>query len=99
MKSVNETIASPWKGSEQTAEMVREQVLERFGPDAAEAFDPATDAMPLVSWARYGFKVKKGAKSLKSITYVIVADDEGNIEKKIRRTVHLFHKRDVEKRA
>lgn len=90
-------IISPWRGSEQTAEAVREQIRERFGDEAADEFDPVTDAMPLVSWAAYGYRVRRGEKALKSVTYVEIKDDEGTAEKKIRRSINLFHKRQVEK--
>lgn len=96
MQSVKE-IVSPYRGSEATYEMVKEQIAERWGEDAAEEFDPHTDAMPLVSWASYGYRVKRGQKSLKSVTFIEVKDDQDKVVKKIRRVVHLFHKRQVEK--
>lgn len=96
MQSVKEII-SPYRGSEATYEMVKEQIAERWGEDAAEEFDPHTDAMPFVSWAAYGYRVKKGQKCLKSITFVEVKDDKGKVVRKIKRTVNLFHKRQVEK--
>lgn len=96
MKSIAE-IVSPWRGSEKTSEMVREQVRERYGDDIADEFDPACDAMPLVSWAAYGYRIKKGEKSLKSVTFVEVKDENDKVVEKIRRVVHLFHKRQVEK--
>ncbi len=100
MKSVQEVITtpviSPWRGSEKTCEMVREQIRERWGEEAAEAFDPQKDAMPLPSWAHYGFKVRRGEKALKSVTSV-ESEDEGDPVQKIRRTVNLFHKNQVER--
>lgn len=98
MKSVKE-LMSPYRGSEATYEMVKEQVAARWGEDCAEEFDPHTDAMPYVSWAAYGYQVKKGQKALKSITFIEVKDDKGKVIKKIRRVVNLFHRRQVEKAA
>ena len=92
-----DALVSPYRGSEQTYEMVREQIRERWGDECADEFDPHTDAMPLVSWASYGYRVKAGSKALKSVTYVEVKNDKGEVEKKIRRVVNLFHKRQVEK--
>src|SRR3990167_953379 len=74
MKTIKETLVSPWRGSEKTAEDVREQVREKFGDDAAEDFDPATDAMPFSSWLSHGYQVRKGSKALKSITIIEVKD-------------------------
>jgi len=94
---VSDSFVSPWRGSEKTYEMVREQIRERWGDECAEEFDPHTDAMPFVSWASFGFRVKKGEKAIKSITYVEVKNEKGEIEKKIRRSVNLFHRKQVEK--
>ena len=94
---MTDALVSPYRGSEQTYEMVREQIRERWGDECADEFDPHTDAMPLVSWASYGYRVKAGSKALKSVTYVEVKNVKGEVEKKIRRVVNLFHKRDVEK--
>ena len=100
MKSIKEiTFTSPYKGSEKTYEMVKEQIQERWGEEAAEDFDPHTDAMPYSSWVAHGYVVTKGQKSLKSITFVEVKDEKDNVVRKIKRTVNLFHKRQVEKVA
>lgn len=96
MKSVQELV-SPYKGSEATYEMVKEQIAERWGEDAADEFDPHTDAMPFACWLAYGYRVKKGEKALKSITFIEAKNEKGEVEKKIRRTISLFHRRQVEK--
>ncbi|PIR83687.1 hypothetical protein COU18_03345 [Candidatus Kaiserbacteria bacterium CG10_big_fil_rev_8_21_14_0_10_51_14] len=97
MQSMKQTLVSPYKGSETTYEMVKEQIAKRWGEDAAEEFDPYTDAMPFSSWLAQGYVVKKGQKALKSVTFVEVKDENDKVVKKIRRTVNLFHKRQVEK--
>src|SRR3989344_4555889 len=97
MQSVKETLVSPWKGSEQTEEAVREQVRERWGDAIADEFQASSDAMPFSAWLAQGYVVKKGQKALKSITFVEVRDENDKVIKKIRRTVNLFHKRQVEK--
>ena len=53
--------------------------------------------MPFSSWLAQGYVVSKGQKALKSITFVEVKDEKDNIIRKIKRTVNLFHKRQVEK--
>lgn len=103
MQSIREIVSaplvSPYRGSEATYEMVKEQIRERWGEESAEEFDPATDAMPFGSWAAFGFRVRKGEKALKSVTFIEVRDESDKIVRKVRRTVNLFHKRQVEKIA
>lgn len=94
MQSVKE-IVSPYRGSEATYEMVKEQIAAKWGEECAEEFDPYTDAMPLVSWTAYGYRVKKGEKALKSVTYVEQKNEKGEVVRKIRRVVNLFHHRQV----
>lgn len=98
MISVKELV-SPYRGSEKTYEAVKEQILERWGEDCADEFDPHTDAMPYASWVAYGYQVRKGQKALQSITYLDVKNEKGEIVQKVRRNVNLFHKRQVEKIA
>ena len=92
-------IVSPYKGSETTYEMVKAQIAERWGEDAAEQYDPHTDCMPYASWLAFGYRVKKGEKALKSVTLIEVRNNKDEIVRKIRRTVSLFHKRQVIKVA
>lgn len=98
MKSVKEiALTSPYRGSEKTYEMVKEQIAERWGDEVAEDFDPYTDAAPFSSWIAHGFIVKKGQKALKSITMLEVKDENDKVIRKIRRSVNLFHRLQVEK--
>lgn len=75
--------------------MVRDQIRERYGNECADKFDARADAMPLLSWAAYGYRVRKGERALKSVTFVEKKDSTGEI-KKIRRIVNIFHRRQVE---
>ena len=97
MKSIQQVLTSPYRGSEATYEAVKQQIEERWGEEVAEDFDPYTDAMPLVVWAGYGYRVRKGEKALKSTTFIEIKDKDGEVIKKVKRTVNLFHKRQVEK--
>lgn len=96
MQSIKEIasgeVLSPYRGSEKTKEMVREQVRERWGDECADNFDPRVDAMPAVSWASYGFRIQKGEKALKSVTFLEVKDSRGKVTRTIRRVVNLFHR-------
>ena len=71
--------------------MVREQIRERWGDELANEFNPHVDAMPLFSWTAYGYRVRKGEKALKSVTFVEQKNEAGEIVNKIRRSVNLFH--------
>lgn len=82
---------SPYKGSEATYLDVKEQIRARWGDDLAEDFDPYHDAMPLVSWTAYGYRVRKGEKALKSITFLEVKNEKGEVVRKVRRAINLFH--------
>lgn len=101
MKSVKEivtdSVSSPYRGSLKTYEMVKEQVRERWGDKCAEEFDAHTDAMPYSFWIAYNYRVKKGQHALKSVTFLEVKDGLGNVVRKVRRSVNLFHKNQVEK--
>ncbi len=99
MKKVKEILKSPWKGSEKTFEMVQEQLREKYNDEVADEFNAETDAMPFSSWLSYGYRVKRGERALKSITFVEVKNDKGEVEKTIRRTCNLFHKKQVERIA
>lgn len=98
MKSVQEIITSPWRGSERSAEMVRSQLRERFGDECADKFDPAHDAAPFSAWISAGYAPRKNSKALKSIVITEVKDKKtGEVVRKIKRTVNLFHRNDVVK--
>ncbi len=100
MKQVKDVIdmplVSPYRGSEKTFEMVKQQVAERWGTAVAKKFNAHTDAMPFASWLKYGFQVKKGEKALRSITFIESEDPETGETKTVRKTVFLFHRKQVE---
>ena len=99
MKSIKEVIAaplvSPYRGGERSYEDVKAQLRKRYGDEVAEEYDPKTDCMPFVFWARGGYRIKPGSKAFKSVTFVEVKNDKGEVEKKVRRIVNLFHRRQV----
>lgn len=100
MKKVSDVlepkITTPYQGSEKTYEDVKGQLLERFGPKIAKGYKPSENCAPFSVWANAGFKVKKGEKALKSVTFIEKADEESGEIKKIKRTVNLFHRVQVE---
>jgi hypothetical protein len=100
MKKVKEVlepkIITPYQGSEATYNDVKSQLLERFGPKVAAGYKPTENCAPFSIWAQAGFRVKKGEKSLKSVTFIESKDEATGEIKKIKRTVNLFHRCQVE---
>ncbi|MFB6182013.1 MAG: ArdC-like ssDNA-binding domain-containing protein [Candidatus Magasanikbacteria bacterium] len=86
-----------YKGSETTREMVREQIRERWGDEAAEKYDPYVNVRTFREWKELGYHVKEGADSIKSYTYVTVEDEETGEEETYRKPVHLFCWKQVKK--
>jgi hypothetical protein len=98
MQSVKEIVSnplSPYKGSENTYENVKEQIRKRYGDAVADEYDPYRDCMPFSFWSKAGYRIKPSSKAFKSVTYVDVLNEKGEVEKKIRRIVNLFHKKQV----
>lgn len=87
---------STYRGSEKTLEMVRDQIKDRWGSKEAKSFDPFHDCCTATVWFAAGYKIKKGEKAIKSVTFIESEDENGNINHKVRRSVNLFHKRQVE---
>jgi len=95
-----------WRGSEKTADAVREEIARRWGDDEAKQYDPLTNCFTIQTWNKLGYRVKKGEKAIRSITYVDgtgqTEDDEEEEEeqevRKYRKTVYLFYRTQVEKR-
>ena len=95
-----------WRGSEKTADAVREEISRRWGDDEAANYNPLTNCFTLQTWNTLGYRVKKGEKAIRSLTYVEgkdqtadVDEDEEDVETvKYPKTVYLFYRIQVEKR-
>jgi hypothetical protein len=94
-----------WRGSERTADAVREEITRRWGDEEAAKYDPLTNCFTLQTWNKLGYRVKKGEKAIRSITYVeatanTVEDDEDAEADVVTypKTVYLFYRTQVEKR-
>jgi antirestriction protein ArdC len=95
---------SHWRGSEKTAEIVREEIAKRWGEKEAKQYDPLKNCFTFQTWKALGYQVKKGEKAIRSITYVEVKDkgdrEDKTDEEEVRKypkTVYLFYKTQVEK--
>jgi hypothetical protein len=89
---------SNYKGSKKTKEMVTAQIAERWGEEEARRYNPYDgNCVPFRAWSDAGYKIKKGEKALKSITYVEVKDKDGEVVNTYPRKVNLFYHLQVEK--
>lgn len=92
-----------WRGSEKTADQVRDEIARRYGEDEAEAYDPDTNCFTLPTWNKLGYRVRKGEKAIRSITLIEKEDPnakegEDTVVHKYPKTVYLFYIRQVEKK-
>jgi hypothetical protein len=96
-----------WRGSAKTADAVREEIARRWGDEEAKQYDPLTNCFTIQTWNKLGYRVKKGEKAIRSITYVEAAEqaenaeEDGDEEQEVRKypkTVYLFYRTQVEKR-
>jgi hypothetical protein len=80
----------------------------RWGDEEAKQYDPLTNCFTIQTWNKLGYRVKKGEKAIRSITYVAgkdqaetINEDEDKDEQEVRtypKTVYLFYRTQVEKR-
>ncbi|MEI8339558.1 MAG: hypothetical protein WCF94_02750 [bacterium] len=99
MKSIKEIIGesvSSYTGSEATKAMVMEEIKKRYGESELKNFDPYHNARTLHSWAKLGFRVRKGERAIKSMTFIESKDENGNPIKRCRRPVNIFYYRQVD---
>jgi len=99
-------MTSTWKGSRGTASNIARQIAERYGPEAAQQYDPTTNCFTYRGWRERGYQVKRGEKAMNSITFVPMLEKpkEGETPKEVAvhsvpRTVYLFWKSQVEARS
>ena len=100
MKSIKEIISgslSTYTGSEQTKQMVEQQLKERYGEKSIKELDCYRNMRTFNGWLSLGFRVKKGEKSFKSFTCIDAKDTEGNVIKRYRHPVSLFFIKQVER--
>ena len=88
-----------YQGSAATKKMVTEQITLRFGQEAAQNYNPYVNCRTYKSWLAAGYKVKRGEKALKSVTFVEVKNESGEVVKKYPKTVNLFYEKQVEEIA
>ena len=101
MKTVTEVLKEPpfsgYTGSVTTFELVAKEIEDRWGKEEAKKYDPYANALTFTKWAILGYRVKKGERAIRSITFVEKKDEEGNVIRRFKRVVCLFYYLQVEK--
>jgi len=95
-------VLAEWKGSEQTAHAVRQEIAIRWGEEEAQKYDPRQNCFTFRTWRAKGYHVKKGEKAIRSITLIEKEDPhakegESYEKKTYPKTVYLFYIKQVEK--
>jgi len=99
LKEIIDKQMTNYTGSERSRSMVEEQIRIKYGNAEVKNLDCYRNLRTFRSWLSLGYKVKKGEKCIKSVTFVEQTDDEGNITKKYKKPVSLFYYRQVEERG
>lgn len=86
-------LTSIYKGG-RTALLVRAEIKNRFGDEEAQKYNPRKNCFTFNGWRQRGYSVKKGERSIKSITFI----EDKDTGDKYPRTVCLFAQAQVEKR-
>jgi hypothetical protein len=89
-------IPSPYRGSEQTAAKVKEEIGRRW-PELASSYDPKFTTRTYREWSKIGYRVKQGEKAIKSITIIEVKDDKGKVVKTYPKVINLFNINQIER--
>jgi len=99
MQAIKEIMAIPtaYRGSENTAKMVREEIRKRYGDQAAKEYNPFFTTRTYRDWSRINYRVKPGEKAIKSIVVLEEKDDLGNVIRTYPKIISLFHLLQVER--
>lgn len=97
IKEVLEAPISPYTGSQSTYDMVKAEIASRWGDEEADKYDPYTNCLTFRNWLARGSRVKRGEKSIRSVTFVEKEDEHGKVVAKYPKTVCLFYYLQVEK--
>ena len=91
-------VPSPYRGSENTAKMVRDEIRKRWGDKAAEEYNPYFTTRTYRDWSKLSYRPRRGERAIKSIVLVPAEEDEqGNVTKTYPKVINLFHINQVER--
>lgn len=92
-----ESKLSNWTGSANTAEIVRRQIIARWGESEASNYDPKRNCLTFNQWHKLGYRVRKGEKALKSFVVIEEKDEQGKVRCTYPKQISLFYVRQVDK--
>jgi hypothetical protein len=92
-----EKILSNWTGSTMTAELVKKQIIARWGIEEALNYDPKSNCLTFSQWQKSGYRVKRGEKAIKSFIVIERKDKENKVIGTYPKQINLFYVRQVQK--
>ena len=91
------SVKSNWTGSENTSDLVRKQIAERWGEDEAKRYNPFVNCFTFNGWLKNGYVVRKDEKAIRSFIIVEKKDKKtGAVVEKRPKTIYLFFDVQVE---
>ena len=85
------SVKSNWTGSENTSDLVRKQIAERWGEDEAKRYNPFVNCFTFKGWLKNGYVVKKDEKAIRSFIIVEKKDKKtGAVVERRPKTIYLF---------
>lgn len=100
MEHIKELLEHPtnFTGSETTRNVVRDEIVRRWGPAEADHYDPYSNTRTFSQWAALGgYRIRKGEKAIRSYTLVDQKDESGKVIKRYKRNILLFYIKQLEK--
>ncbi len=84
-------------GSQRNYDSVKQQLLERYGEEIADEYDPFVNCRTYNDWKKNNYLVNRGARSFKAVVVVEKKDKDGQVIKKYPKTICLFFRNQVHK--
>ncbi|MDD4154749.1 MAG: hypothetical protein PHT30_05020 [Bacilli bacterium] len=94
------SVKSNWTGSENTSDLVRKQIAERWGEDEAKRYNPFVNCFTFNGWLKNGYVVRKDEKAIRSFIIVEKKDKKtGAVIERRPKNIYLFYEKQVEAQA
>jgi hypothetical protein len=91
------SVKSNWTGSENTSDLVRKQIAQRWGEDEAKRYNPFVNCFTFNGWLKNGYVVRKDEKAIRSFIIVEKKDKKtGAVVERRPKTIYLFFDLQVE---
>ncbi len=91
IKEIINLPASPYKGSEVTKSIVSDEIRRRYGEEELQNLDCFRSLRTFNGWLKFGFRVKKNEKAIRSYTFVERKDPNGVVLDKYKKNISLFY--------